>query len=181
MARVLQAPDVFVESAFQNNANYWILWDLINIILPILIAPLFMGIVVLTKSTDPRFVENGHMLTVIKDGQMGFVAVVLAPVMGMEMVGKSFSLPLAFCVLALFLCALFGGFIAALGAVYTTDRKASPAGWFAKLNHYGVMWLSLVILAIAAGATHYARWDQSTSPSQHSRPACRQPSGGRRR
>ena len=141
-----------------NDLHYWVLWDVVNILAPIVLTPLAMLIVCAGRSADPRYAENGHVMTVIKDGQMGFVTVPMAAAMVMEMLGRTLTVDMAFAVLGLAGCAIGGAFVAALGAVYTADRKSAPAGILKQLRYYAFMWLSLLFVTGASVVTHYARW-----------------------
>ncbi|MGF6545783.1 hypothetical protein [Paraburkholderia youngii] len=145
-----------------NAPHFWILWDIVNIFAPILLTPAAMLLVVAGKSDDQRYKDNGHLMTVLKDGQMGFVAVTMALAMVMEILGKQIDADMGIALVTLVTCAIGGAFVAALGAVYTTERKGAPKLFgktlFQHLRYYSYMWLSFVFVGLASGVTHYTRW-----------------------
>lgn len=141
-----------------EGPNFWILWDVVNIGLPLVLTPLLFAVVISFRTTDPRYDENASPVTVFKDGQLGFVTIPMAIALMMDMIGKVLSIELLLCWVVLLLCGLFGSLIAALGCVYTTDRKKAPQGLLKKIRFYKIMWLSVVFAGGTAAATHYARW-----------------------
>lgn len=144
--------------SFTTDPLFWVLWDTVNIAVPVLLTPLAMLIVSAGRSTDPRYAQNGHVMTVVKDGQMGFVTVSMAAATVMDMLGKTLTVSMVLVALTLAGCAIAGAFVAALGAIYTIDRNAAPRGRMAWMRHYALMWISFTFVALSAAATHYARW-----------------------
>jgi hypothetical protein len=143
---------------FTSDPLFWVLWDIVNIAVPILLIPLAMLIVCSVRSADPRYAENGHVLTVVKDGQMGFVTVSMAAATAMEMLGKTLTVTMLLAMLGLVAFAFAGALVAAIGALYTVDRCASPRGGLSRMRHYALMWASFIFAASSAAITHYARW-----------------------
>lgn len=140
--------------SIESNPHYWILWDAVNLAMPTFLTPVLMGLVCLFRTSDPRYQENGHVLTVLKDGQMGFVSLAIAPIMAMEMLGRETSVDLILCQLAIGVTSVFGALLAAFGSIYTTPRTKP----FWSVSHYTNMWVSFAALAVSLGIAHYARW-----------------------
>jgi hypothetical protein len=143
---------------FASDPLFWVLWDIVNIAVPVFLVPLAMLIVSAVQSSDFRYTENGHVMTVVKDGQMGFVTVSMASATVMDMLGKTLTVSMLLVMLTLAACVFTGSFVAAFGALYTVDRHTAPRGRLARMRHYVLMWISFVCVGISASATHYARW-----------------------
>jgi hypothetical protein len=136
--------------------NWCTMWDFMNIVLPIIVPFVGMGAVKCMKTSDARHAENARFVVTIKDGQLGYIAVVMALVMIYDLAGKTMTdAALVACLTGAAAVAL-GTLVAAHGAVYTTSLNTNGKKFVERLRHFGVMWFSVAVTIAAALLFHHS-------------------------
>lgn len=136
--------------------NWCTLWDFMNIFLPIMVPFVGMGTVMCMRTTDARHAENARFIVTIKDGQLGYIAVVMDLVMIYDLSGKTMTTAAVVACLTGAAAIALGTLVAAHGAVYTTPLDTTGKTFRQRIEHFGVMWFSVAVTIGAAMLFHHS-------------------------
>jgi hypothetical protein len=136
--------------------NWCTLWDFMNIVLPIIVPFVGMGTVMCMRTTDARHAENAKFLVTIKDGQLGYIAVVMDLVMIYDLTGKTMTSAAVIACLTGAAAIALGTVVAAHGAVYTTPLDTAGKTFRQRVKHFAVMWFSVAVTVGAAMLFHHS-------------------------
>lgn len=152
---VAAAAHVWSQLIFHIN-NWLTLWDFVNIALPIIVPFVGMALIMCMRTDDARHAENARLVVTIKDGQLGYIAVVMALAMIYDLAGKTMT-PAAVvaCITGAAAVAL-GTIVAAHGAVYTTSLDTAGKNFLQRIKHFAAMWVSVLVTIGAAMLFHHS-------------------------
>jgi hypothetical protein len=136
--------------------NWFTLWDFVNIVLPIIVPFVGMFIVMCMKTSDTRHHENARFVVTIKDGQLGYIAVVMDLAMVYDLAGKTMTSTAVMACLTGAGAVALGTLVAAHGAVYTTSTDTTGLSAWKTFRHYQVMWLSIAVTVAASMVFHHS-------------------------
>lgn len=138
------------------HLDHWMTrWDFINIMLPVILPFAGMVFMMWLKTADARHARNAKFIVTVKDGQLGYIAVVMSLTMISELAGKTLTNAAMLACLAGVLASIWGTVSAAGGAVYTTELGTSGLSLRGKVGHYRIMWSSVGALVLAALVFHH--------------------------